>query len=182
MILGIKTTGGVSKLKTKTTDGVTKAVECACCNICDPDALWGPGYDTSLDTIQVLNQTLTRIGSCSWQLVDCYCYDADFDNLIRYEAPECAPICISTYGMDGHWGVYNYYISLTAGSLAGTLDWSYAPTGPLSDSIAASYEYTSAIQDSNGKTHKFPYGIYTKVFDYEPELGGSVETITISPP
>ena len=31
MILGIKTTGGVSKLKTKTTDGVTKAVECACC-------------------------------------------------------------------------------------------------------------------------------------------------------
>jgi hypothetical protein len=31
MKLGIKTTGGVSKLKTKTTDGVAKAVECACC-------------------------------------------------------------------------------------------------------------------------------------------------------
>ena len=77
MKLGIKTTGGVSKLKTKTTEGVTKAVECACCK-CDPYALWGPGYDTKPSEIQMLGYTLQRISSCQWMFGDGFEMSEDY--------------------------------------------------------------------------------------------------------
>lgn len=178
MIIGIKTTDGVAKVKTKTADGVVKAVACACCG-CDQYALWGPGYDTKPETIQVLNQTLTRIGSCEWQLIDCLCFDADYMNAFEYLAPECASICISTYGVDSNYGMNNWYIQLDGYQLY----FSYAPSGPLQQGYVMDnrYEYTRAIQDSNGKKHGYPYGLYTR-FTNNEYFEDNPLTITISPP
>lgn len=65
MKLGIKTTGGVSKLKTKTTDGVVKAVECACCDPCG--GLWGPGYDDWPDLLMHEGcGAFGRVSKCVW--------------------------------------------------------------------------------------------------------------------
>ena len=84
MILGIKTTGGVSKLKTKTTDGVTKAVECACCvsipfslflenrsgsGVGDPGGLF-PGFRDQ----SKIYTTATRSGSESTDSYNRDCY------------------------------------------------------------------------------------------------------------
>ena len=84
MILGIKTTGGVSKLKTKTTDGVTKAVECACCvsipfslflenrsgsGVGDPGGLF-PGFRDQ----SKIYTTATRSESASGSSYDRNCY------------------------------------------------------------------------------------------------------------
>ena len=156
MIIGTTTTDGVTKVKTKTTDGVTKAVECACCNTaCDPAAPWGPGYDDQPETIQVLDQTLTRIGSCQWVIKQCYCEDA----------PEYwAPICDDPGCFDGDFAV----------SVNIFLNYLYfgAPRGPegAGGIIFNTYERT-------GGDDPAPYGIWTATGEGDPPY-----TITISPP
>jgi len=45
---------------------------CACCG-CDPDALWGPGYDDQPETIQLFESTLTRFNKCLWKIEQCLC-------------------------------------------------------------------------------------------------------------
>ena len=126
---------------------------CACCG-CDPDAPWGPGYDDQPETIQVLDQTLTRIGSCQWVIHQCYCDDA----------PEYwAPICDEPGCFDGDFYVgvniflnYLYFGSYTGPEVAG-------------DIIFNTYERT-------GGDYPAPYGIWTATGDGDPPY-----TITISP-
>ena len=166
MKLGIKTTGGVSKLKTKTTDGVTKAVECACCG-CNPYALWGPGYDDQPSEIQVLGFTLWRIGSCGWRAATCgNCGPGDF------EAPICpqgcdqfeiAELSLNPKTYDDLPDVPILYFSKFVGE------------GGMNN-------YVSFIATRTGGDFPAPYGVYSIVeIDIAPgyNLG---ETLTISPP
>ena len=156
MILGIKTTGGVAKLKTKTTDGVTKAVECACCK-CNPNALWGPGYDTQPSEIQMLGYTLQRIGSCQWLFGD---YDQmepyvilDVDG--EYVHPE----------IDYEWPITSavFYVPVTG-----------------SENL---FRLGEAIR--TGGVYPAPYGTYTVVLtnDNRSDIITNIgDTFTISPP
>lgn len=62
MKLGLKTTGSVPKVKIKTTDGVAKAVACACC---DPCATGGhPEYLLVNGTCPV--RRVLHNGQCQW--------------------------------------------------------------------------------------------------------------------
>lgn len=108
MTLGIKTTDGVSRVKVKTADGVTKAVECACCDPCS--GLWGPGYDELPDLIYVsgCGSPLGRVSKCIWQLVAC-----------NIEDP---PSSVNGSGScDGSFDFFQPYISIH--SATGTIEW-----------------------------------------------------------
>ena len=173
MILGIKTTDGVSKLKTKTADGVTKAVECACCNPCDPNALWGPGYDDQPSEIELFGYTLQRIEVCKWQISACF---NDSSEIVWI------PICASendSYG-DGLIVELNqgyYYPDLM---LEGpqTVARFFAPV------IGGTYEINSGEAIRTGGDNPAPYGTYTVVGLYD-EYSNPLnigDTFTISPP
>jgi len=153
MKLGIKTTDGVSKLKTKITDGVTRAVECACCK-CDPYALWGPGYDTKPETVEVLGNTITRTGSCRWSLIECVCGTVGESTYIEWmpwcdEQRECSQFDFAIY-LSGSYLRYNM------------------------PDVYGEYIRT-------GGEHPFPYGIYT-LEQYRYFHPDTPPTITISPP
>lgn len=143
MIIGTTTTDGVTKVKTKTTDGVTKAVECACCNTaCDPAAPWGPGYDDQPETIQVLDQTLTRIGGCQWVITQCFA-----ENYEIYWTSICND-------------PFDFYVSVNI-----SLNYLYfgAPSGPedAGNIIFNTYERT-------GGDDPAPYGIWTATGEGDP--------------
>jgi len=166
MKLGIKTTGGVAKLKTKTTDGVTKAVECACCK-CDPYALWGPGYDDQPSEIQVLGFTLWRVSSCGWQAATCGNCAPDF------EAPSCPSGC-------DQFEVA--FLSLNTGNIVdGYPDQPFLNFSKFVGALSMD-NYVSFLAIRTGGDHPAPYGVYSIVeIDVAPgyDLG---DTITISPP
>ena len=164
MIIGTTTTDGVTKVKTKTTDGVVKAVECACCD-CDPDALWGPGYDDQPSEIEVLGFTLWRVSNCSWQAATCGNCAPDF------EAPFCPDGCDQfEYALLSlNTGVIDSYpteVFLAFQKFVGGL---------------SSENYVSFIATRSGGDHPAPYGIYSIVeIDFAPDYNLG-DTITISP-
>ena len=164
MILGIKTTGEVSKLKTKTTDGVVKAVECACCG-CNPDALWGPGYDDQPSEIQLFGYTLQRVSNCRWQLVECRCGPGY--NIVWLNE------CSANGCLDYDGGLY------VESRLNHTYLFFWAPIPGSGDS----YPSAEAVRTSGD--HPAPYGVYTvdwtfdNLYDDILKVG---DTITISPP
>lgn len=176
MKLGIKTTDGVSKLKTKTTDGVAKAVECACCDPCP--SLWGPGYDTQPETIDVLGWPIVRTEACRWELTECLCSDGN-DNFWWTFLPVCGGyeyvdeyfqrwagcqnmgrracnISFNTYFNEGYLSIYGP-----------------PPGAPEEDEgIYGDYLYRA---DSG----KFPYGVYD---NRQSNSADGPPTITIAPP
>ena len=167
MKLGIKTTGEVSKLKTKTTDGVVKAVECACCvDLCDPLAPWGPGYDTKPSEIQIYGYTLKRINACQWQMFQCTCVGEiiwkeicdencyDYDFFLRLDSPE-----LTKYG-----SYRDIHFTVTV----------FIPSGDA---------YKDFVAIRTGGDFKAPYGDYTVVESfYGYDLSSIGDTFTISPP
>jgi len=154
MKLGIKTTDGVSKLKTKTTDGVAKAVECACCDPCTPGP-WGPGYDDFPDTIEVLQQTLTRVGKCLWVLTQCYC----FENGTQWVPSQYCP--------DG-CSVGDFWFNFNQGGF-----YFGGPSGPNN---SGGISYFGGYGRTGGDP--FPYGIYKSNYT----MFGTPQTITINKP
>ncbi len=102
MKLGLKTTGSVPKVKIKTSDGVAKAVACACCDPCSGE-LWGPGYD-NLPMQLTLNGgcTLGRISKCEWVASICAVEDGEFDGWYSgyYTAGACP---LEYYQRDDVW-------------------------------------------------------------------------------
>ena len=169
MILGIKNTGGVSKLKTKTTDGVTKAVECACCK-CDPYALWGPGYDTKPSEIQIYGYTLQRVNACQWQLWECLCYDGESDTLTWKSS------------CDDNCDYYDFFLRLD--SPEATQYGSYRDNHFTVTVFALDGDkFKDVVAIRTGGDFEAPYGDYTVVDSYFGIDYSSIgDTFTISPP
>lgn len=89
MKLGLKTTGSVPKVKIKTTDGVAKAVPCACCDPCSGE-LWGPGYDDLPMQLTLAGSCmLGRVSKCRW--VSTVCYTEAGQDSTAYVTPGYCP-------------------------------------------------------------------------------------------
>jgi hypothetical protein len=146
---------GVTKVIVKQVNGVSK-VSCACCGGCDPAAPWGPGYDGQPETIQVLDQTLTRVGNCQWVISQCYCSEGPEQWVPSIDCPDG---CM----------VGDFWVNLNT-----SLNYLYfgAPSGPEDSGsiIFNTYERT-------GGDYPTPYGIWTATEEEDIPY-----TITISPP
>jgi hypothetical protein len=179
MIIGTTTTDGVTKVKTKTTDGVVKAVECACCNTaCDPDALWGPGYDDQPSEIELFGYTLSRLNKCKWLTEECLCASD------RIWLPQCAGSeCDDQFGpyLSVEIGVNYYYPPISPGGPA------YEGIGAVASFWAlvpgSAYETVDGDAVRTGGDYPAPYGDYLVVSRVD-DLVNTInrgDTITISP-
>lgn len=173
MIIGTTTTDGVTKVKTKTTDGVVKAVACACCNTaCDPAALWGPGYDDQPGEIELFDYTLTRFNKCLWKIEQCLCPPGAGEE-DAFWFPSCeASECPDEYGPFLRVDLVQYY-----------------PNAPIqaiywAESVSNPGFYYDGTANRTGGDYPPPFGDYIVESINEPfnNLQTVGDTFTISPP
>lgn len=175
MKLGIKTTDDIPRLKIKTTDDITKAVECACC-VCNPDALWGPGYDDQPSEIQVEGFTFWRVTKCLWRSTTCNVPNSPTE----FDAPYC-PEGSDTYEVS--------YLSFPTGDFV--YEFLYRNQivlyfEKLIGEVGGTRFYVGFTAIRTGGDYPAPYGVYTimeKDYEYAPQYEYNIgDIITIAPP